>query len=135
MIGPRMSQAGYPITGTTRPTDDAGSEPLVARVSARYTWQIARAQAARDGRAARRRNELMAIMLEQNAHRGGVFVPCFGRPASTATSAAAFALRTGAALIPTFCTRERDGTHTIHAWKPIYPCPTGDRASDLHRLT
>ena len=61
-------------------------------------------------------------------------MPFFGYPASTATGPAVFALKTGAAIVPTFCIREADGTHTMKAWPPIYPEATGDRATDVHAV-
>ena len=135
MIGPRMARAGYTVSGISRTADDPGMERFVGSVRTRFSRQIPRAQAARQGLAALRRNEVLAIMLDQNTQQGGLFVPFFGHPASTAAGPAAFALKTGAALIPTFCIREPDGTHTMKAWPPVYPCPTGDRESDVHRLT
>lgn len=135
MIGPRLAYAGYRVNGISRTADDPGMDRLIGGVRSRLCRQIPRAQAAREGLAALRRNEVLAIMLDQNTLKGGVFVPFFGHPASTATGPAAFALKTGAALIPTFCLRERNGAHTVKAWPAIYPCSTGNKAEDVHRLT
>ncbi len=135
LIGPRLSYAGYQVSGISRASDDAGMDQLIGRIRRRLCQQIPRAKAAREGLAVLRRNEVLAVMLDQNTLKGGVFVPFFGHPASTAAGPAAFSLKTGAALIPTFCIRERDGSHTVRAWPPIYPCPTGNRDADVHRLT
>lgn len=43
-----------------------------------------------------RAGRVVAMLGDQNAHRGGVFVPFFGKLASTARGPAVFALRTGA---------------------------------------
>jgi KDO2-lipid IV(A) lauroyltransferase len=99
------------------------------------TEVIPRAEAARKGLAALRRNEILAILLDQNIQEGGIFVPFYGYPASTATGPAVFALKTGAAIVPTFCLREKDGTHRIRAYPPLYPEATGDRQADVFRLT
>ena len=40
-----------------------------------------------------------AIVIDQDARGGGVFVPFFGRPASTTPTLARIALRTGAAVV------------------------------------
>lgn len=47
-----------------------------------------------------------AIVGDQNAHRNGIFVPFFGRPAATARGPALFALRTGAPVFVGFAIRE-----------------------------
>jgi KDO2-lipid IV(A) lauroyltransferase len=136
LMGPRLFGAGYQVSAVSRTADDPGLENMIESIRTRCGLrQIPRRQAARQGLAALKRNEILAILLDQNTMEGGVFVPFFGYPASTATGPAAFALKTGAALIPTFCLREADGTHTMKAWPPIYPEPTGNRSEDLVRLT
>jgi KDO2-lipid IV(A) lauroyltransferase len=136
LMGPRLARAGYQVSAVSRTADDPGIEAMIESIRTRCGLrQIPRKQAAREGLAALRRNEILAILLDQNTLTGGVFVPFFGYPASTATGPAVFALKTGAALVPTFCLREADGTHTMRAWPPIYPEPTGDRQHDIEVLT
>jgi len=134
--GPRLVRAGFKVSAISRTADDPGLERMIESIRTRCGLkQIPRRQAARQGLAVLRRNEILAILLDQNTLEGGIFVPFYGRPASTATGPALFALRTGAALVPTFCIREADGTHTMRAWPPIYPESTGDRERDVYRLT
>lgn len=45
-----------------------------------------------------RAGRVVAMLADQNAHRGGIFVPFFGKLASTARGPALFALRTGAPM-------------------------------------
>ena len=136
MMGPRLAREGYQVNAISRVADDPGTEQMIESIRTRCgTKQIPRQKAAREGLAALRRNEILAILLDQNTAEGGVFVPFFGHPASTATGPAVFALKTGAALVPTFCLRNPDGTHTMIAREPIYPESTGDRAEDILRLT
>ncbi|MGV3722140.1 MAG: lysophospholipid acyltransferase family protein [Actinomycetota bacterium] len=136
LMGPRLHRAGYHVSAVSRTADDPGLEHMIESIRSRCgLQQIPRRMAARQGLAALRRNEILAILLDQNTAEGGVFVPFFGYPASTATGPAVFALKTGAALVPTFCIREADGTHRMKAWPPIYPTSTGDRAGDVLRLT
>jgi Kdo2-lipid IVA lauroyltransferase/acyltransferase len=136
MMGPRLHRAGYKVSAVSRTADDPGLEHMIEEIRTRGgIRQIPRPQAARMGLSALRRNEVLAILLDQNTAEGGVFVPFFGHPASTAVGPAVFGLKTGAAIVPTFCLREADGSHTMRAWPPIYPQPTGDRAQDVERLT
>jgi KDO2-lipid IV(A) lauroyltransferase len=136
MMGPRLHRSGYRVSAVSRTADDPGLERMIESIRQRCgLQQIPRRQAARQGLAALRRNEILAILLDQNTAEGGVFVPFYGYPASTATGPAVFALKTGAAIVPTFCLREPDGTHVMKAWPPIYPTSTGERTEDVRRLT
>ncbi|MDD3066113.1 MAG: lysophospholipid acyltransferase family protein [Endomicrobiaceae bacterium] len=58
-----------------------------------------------------KRNEFVAILADQDAGRQGVFVPFFGRLASTAKGPAAFALRCGCPIIAAFAVRKPDGKY------------------------
>ncbi len=136
MMGPRLATAGYPVSAISRTADDPGLERMIETNRTRSGLkQIPRRQAAREGLGALRRNEILAILLDQNTLDGGIFVPFYGCPASTATGPAVFALKTGAAIVPTFCIREADGTHTMKAWPAILPQPTGNRSLDVYHLT
>jgi KDO2-lipid IV(A) lauroyltransferase len=46
-----------------------------------------------------KRNRCVALLIDQDAHEDGAFVPFFGRPASTPRGPAVFHLRTGAPLV------------------------------------
>jgi KDO2-lipid IV(A) lauroyltransferase len=78
-----------------------------------------------------RKNEVVGILLDQNAGEAGVFVEFFGHLASTASGAAAFALRTGAAVLPTFGWRNPDNTHTFRIGAPVPLERTGDLRRDI----
>ncbi len=78
-----------------------------------------------------RSNELLGILLDQNAGEDGVFVDFFGHLASTAPGAAAFALKTGAAVLPTFGRRDSDNRHTVEVGEPVPLVNTGQRDRDI----
>jgi KDO2-lipid IV(A) lauroyltransferase len=60
---------------------------------------IKRREAVRGVLSALRRNRAVAILIDQDAHEDGAFVPFFGQLASTPRGAAIFHLRTGAPLV------------------------------------
>jgi KDO2-lipid IV(A) lauroyltransferase len=71
-----------------------------------------------------KRGRLVGVLLDQNAsRREGVFVPFFGRLASTSRSIAVLALRTRTPIIPVFARRLAPGRHeiTIHPELPLPP--------------
>jgi len=79
---------------------------------------------------------LVGILLDQNAsRREGVFVPFFGRPASTSRSIAVLALRTGAPVIPIFARRETGGRHRVIIHSPLEPATTNEMEEAIVELT
>jgi KDO2-lipid IV(A) lauroyltransferase len=60
------------------------------------------------------RNRLVAILMDQDAHEAGAFVPFFGRAASTPKGPAIFHLKTGAPLIFAHSRRVSYERYIIH---------------------
>ncbi|MEA5001101.1 MAG: lysophospholipid acyltransferase family protein [Endomicrobiaceae bacterium] len=77
-----------------------------------------------------KRNEFVAILADQDAGRQGVFVPFFGRYASTAKGPAVFALRAGCPVYASFCSRQKDGRY-IATFQEIEKPDTGDEEKDI----
>lgn len=83
-----------------------------------------------------RAGRAVALVADQNFHRGGIFVPFFGTPAATAKGPALFALRTGAPVFLGTAIREE-------GWPPRYRVSfrrieveaSGDLDDDVRRLT
>jgi KDO2-lipid IV(A) lauroyltransferase len=69
--------------------------------------------------AALQANRVVCMLADQDARRHGVFVPFFGRPASTPVGPAAIALRRGAPLIPAFARRLDDLRLRIEFHPPL----------------
>ena len=83
-----------------------------------------------------RAGRVVAMLADQNAHRGGIFVPFFGKLASTARGPAGFALRTGAPMCLGIPLRDP-------GWKQEYTVelrrldfqPSGSLDADVQALT
>lgn len=83
-----------------------------------------------------REGRTLGILMDQNAGRSGVFVPFFGRLASTVRTPAILALRYGAALFPFYSFRKRPGPfHRIEIEPALVINPTGDEEEDIRRIT
>jgi Kdo2-lipid IVA lauroyltransferase/acyltransferase len=67
--------------------------------------------AVREVLVALQRNEVVLILGDQSGPKESIFVPFFDRPSATHRGAAAFALRTGAAMLALFLVRQTDGTY------------------------
>lgn len=78
---------------------------------------------------------VVALLADQQAHRGGVLVPFFGRPASTARGPALFAIRSGAPVFVAFALREAGGEPRYEvAFERLAFTPTGDVDADVIAL-
>ncbi len=75
------------------------------------TVTVAMGPAVREVLAALQRNEVVLILGDQSGPKESIFIPFFGRPSATHRGAAAFALRTGAAMLALFLVRQTDGTY------------------------
>jgi KDO2-lipid IV(A) lauroyltransferase len=76
-----------------------------------------------------RRNDLLAIAVDQNMQKSrGIFVDFFGSQACTTPAAAVFALRAGSPLIAAFPVRQPDGTHVVRLLGPFETALTGHAA-------
>jgi Kdo2-lipid IVA lauroyltransferase/acyltransferase len=83
-----------------------------------------------------RNGEGVAILIDQNVQaQDGVFVDFFGRPAATTTVAAALALKTGCALVPTRTVLEPDGRCRVIYEPPVEIPPGSDRTRAIGALT
>jgi len=132
MVGARIAAEGYRLNVIARPQRDDRLTDYIRRTREVAGMRVLdREVAVRRSLLALRRNELVGILLDQNAGDDGVFVDFFGQPASTAPGAAAFALRTGAAVLPTFGSRNADNSHAIEIGEPVPLMKTGDREQDI----
>jgi KDO2-lipid IV(A) lauroyltransferase len=81
------------------------------------------------------RGAVLCIIADENKRTGGVFVDFFGRTASTPPGPAALALRSGAAIVPVFITRNPDNSQRIIIEEEIPRQDTGDSQKDVLAIT
>jgi KDO2-lipid IV(A) lauroyltransferase len=121
---------GYPLSVVARDADDAPTAALVNRIREQGGYRVLpKGHAVRDVLKALRRNEVVAMLPDQNA--GDVFVPFFGKLAGTAAGPALLALRTGAPILPVFCTRQSDDTFLCEMLPPLVVQPSEDKERDV----
>jgi Kdo2-lipid IVA lauroyltransferase/acyltransferase len=128
---------GYPLSVVVRPLDwpvlDAGAAAMRRKTGVAL---IDKRGALRPVLDALRRGGLVGILLDQNAaRREGVFVPFFGRTASTSRSLALLALRTGAPVVPIFIHREAPGRHRVVIEAPLARPRVNDPEQAVVELT
>ena len=81
-----------------------------------------------------RRGELLGILIDQDTNVQSVFVPFFGRPASTPRAAADLVLRTGAMAVVCLIHKRPDGSYRVHSEEVAVPS-SGDTEADAVELT
>jgi KDO2-lipid IV(A) lauroyltransferase len=83
-----------------------------------------------------KRNELVAILMDQNTSRDdGIFVDFFGKKACTTPVIALLTLRTGASVIPTFTIREDTGKIRVIFEEEVEIIPSSDYRKDIEKYT
>ena len=117
----------YRLSVVARPLDAPWLDGLAGRLRSRSGVDLIDKRAAlRPVLRALGGGAMVGILLDQNAARHeGVFVPFFGRAASTSRSIAVLALRTGTPIVPAFIRREAAGRHRVTIHAPL-PLPSGE---------
>ena len=80
-------------------------------------------------------NQCVAVMMDQNTAKGGLFVNFFGIKAATARSLAMLSYRTGAAILPLFSYPIGHGKYRIEYGPELKLNKTGDKAADIQDWT
>lgn len=127
----------YSLAVVVRPLDSPALQALAERARLKTGVEvISKRRALAPVLSALAAGKIVGILLDQNAsRREGVFVPFFGRPASTSRALAVLALRTGTPIVPIFARRDRDGRHRVIIEPPLATPSTGDRARAVIELT
>jgi len=82
------------------------------------------------------RNEIVAILIDQNVLRSqAVFVDFFGKTAGTTPGLAAFHLKTGAPLVPIFVHPAPRGRYVLKIYEPFVVPPSGEVEDDVLKIT
>jgi len=120
-----------------RPLDNPRLEDEINRLRNRLGAKVIYKQkAGREILQALRRNEIVAILIDQNVlRREAVFVDFFGLDAATTPGLAAFSLRTGSPIIPVFCLPGSRFSYRLKIGEPVRIGLSGDVAEDVLKIT
>ena len=75
-------------------------------------------------------NKVLALVGDRDFTETGVALDFFGKPTFFPEGAAAFSLKTGAAIVPGFMVRNSDDSFTLKIEKPLEYTPTGNKEND-----
>jgi len=124
----------YPISFLVRPLDNPLLEELVERTRTRFgNRAIDKKSAAKQALRLLREGGTLGILSDLNTQEfEGVFVPFFGKLACTTAGIATLALKTDAAVIPTWAIWDRSkGRYCFHAAPALEVVRTGDHKKDV----
>ena len=132
LLGARIIADGYIIRGITRQLRSKRLDAIVSSYREKVGWRgIDRDRSVREVLRCLKRNELIAILADVDTRTRGIFVDFFGRPAYTPYGPVALALKTGAAILPTFIVRQPDDSHRAVVEAPLPLQQSGDKEQDL----
>lgn len=81
------------------------------------------------------RGKMIGLLMDQDAHSKGVFVPFFGRLASTPPGPAAIARMRDVSIVPAFIREVAPGQHEIVIHPAVKVVKTNDRDADIYQTT
>ncbi len=129
LLAAAMVAHGHPVTLVQRTRDNPMIEELVSSLRGRGGSELfARGSAARSALRALKQGKIFALIYDQNCSREeGVFVPFFGRLASTRSGPPRIAMHTGAPVLPVFIEREvGSARHRVRIHPALEILPAGD---------
>ena len=121
-----------PLTPIVRELRSPRINELVTKYRKKAGYStIDRNTGVRDALRCLRSNNLLGIVADVDTTVNGVFVDFFGRPAYTPYSPIAFALKTGAVILPSFIIRQPDGSHQAIIEPPMVLKQTDEKEQDI----
>ena len=78
-----------------------------------------------------RENKIVALVGDRDFSEKGLVLDFFGKPTFLPVGVAAFALKTGAPIVPAFMVRDNDDSFILKFERPIEYTPTENRDNDL----
>lgn len=137
LMGASLSLWGYPVNVIARKIYIEGINNLLVRLrnnsGVRVILRSEEGSAKKILRALKK-NEIIGIIIDQDAHVPGVMTTFFGYPAYTPLGLAALALKSRAAVVSGFIRRD-NGRHVLQIRGPIDMIRTGDHQRDIVKNT
>lgn len=134
-ISARLMCDHAPLAGMYRPHDQGAMEWAVKRGRLRYAAAMFTRDELRPALKHLKQGGLLWFAPDQDTRRGeSVFVPFFGRPASSLTSTHQLARLSGAAVLAFAHERRADGGYTLRLSPPFADFPSSDATVDTARV-
>jgi KDO2-lipid IV(A) lauroyltransferase len=130
-----ITSGGFPLDAVARRQNNPLFDRAILNARNRFGIRcIDRDRATRPSLESLRSNRILTLLADQDARGAGIFVPFFGRLASTPRGPAVFKLRTDAPLFLMEPVRQPDGRLRVRV-VPVPFEPTGDAEADAYAIT
>jgi KDO2-lipid IV(A) lauroyltransferase len=129
-----MAKIGHPIVAIALPHKEKRVNALFNRQRQNYGVTVVPTNfAIRRSVEALHQNQCVAVVGDRDFSNTGEPLPFLGRPTLIPKGAAFFALRTGAAIVPSYVVPVEDGRFVVYYEEPILPSdvPTGDEKARM----
>ena len=136
-LGAALSLHGYPLTSFNKkqPSEsinkilhDLRSSTGIETFERGTTETITAARAMKKGK-------MLGFIADQDGGYDGIFVPFFGKMASTPVGPAYFARKFKSPIVPVFIVRDPKGGHKTIVYDKFYYEDTGDEKKDMYECT
>lgn len=139
LLAAYFSEKGYRVGVIARDLHDERLNDILVGMRKRHgIVSVPRGSSAVSAYKILRRGGIIGMLIDQAIDVDGVFVPFFGVPAHTPRGAAAFALKSGAAVVPMAIHTQPQGGHKITVLPELEPppeeLPGGERVDELTRM-
>ncbi len=139
LIGYRLAMEGYPFNLVFRYPEAPGAAASILGIlesqHVRVIPAVPRRECVAECLERLRANELVCLLVDQHEGDAGVDISFLGRPSRAAAGPALLALRTGAAVVPVFMTRESAGRHRLDILAVLEQARKGTLRSDVEAFT
>lgn len=135
LMGAALARAGYPIVGVAQKQTNSDMDHFINDYRRQTGLHITYKTGVREMVRLLGEGRIIGLLMDQDAHAEGIFVPFFDRIASTPQGSAALARLKGAPIVPAFITEESPGHHLIILHPPLEVVKTANREDDLYRTT
>jgi len=136
LVPPWLVQNGFPVTVVVRrqnnPEVDRWMEEMRQRLGPLTTDS---GYGMREILKSLRKGHILALMVDQDNGKQGIFVNFLNKWASAPTGPAAISLRTGAPIVPLALFPNYHGRHQLKIWEPIFPENFTDSSEGRQKLT
>lgn len=132
-LGRWLTTHGYTLNVVARKANDPHADRLLNETRRGNGVQVySRGASARAVLSSLRRNEMVALLPDQNA--ADVFVPFLGQQTGTVDGPGVIHRKTGAPLLFSWCERLEDGRFRITFEPPVVVPATTDRSTDVEAI-
>lgn len=131
LMGAALGLAGYPLQMLVRRQSGQFDEAITRLREAPGNQVIDRVNSGRKIMRVLKQNGIVGMVSDQHTDNAGVPVTFLGRPCKATGAPVAFALKTGAPVIPGYSVRLGFERHHVHLLPPIGLEITGDSQRDI----